>query len=56
MAIKDELGSGWIHNPSPLRKPERDQEPPEDNPLDEHCPACTADVDVQLRAMKGKNK
>lgn len=40
MAVKDELGSGWVHNPNPLLKPERDEEPPEDNPLDERCPKC----------------
>jgi hypothetical protein len=38
--LKDELGTGWVRNPHPLRNPEPDDEPPErDAPW--FCPQCS---------------
>lgn len=36
MTRRDEIPSGWVENPEPLRKPVMDRELPEDSPLD-HC-------------------
>lgn len=40
MVMRDEMPSGWVRNPHPLRKPEPEEAAPEDNPLDQLCDRC----------------